>query len=661
MADRAPHQTPLRVILAWSKEDVEREQAKKCIVVPLATGGYLASESSGRTVLDTEAVLGKAPELWNLVGSSLRKTLADLTNRDASPWMGGCPPEKLTYAIHLVIVWQSLLKGIEREMGTTPYEIVPPMAFHDPSHLRDRSFDTLAMKIFWICFRSHGTIGREPSIEPSKIRHAGKHLRKLPELCTHATGCILNRLAPIFLYEEMKMDPTRPRIFRLLEFLMIHACTILSLRQSVFSSYPRITLLLAGTQYTDSFHQAPLAKRLYRRYGKAFLWLTLNIRNLIESADVTPEEKSHIEAMNEQESPHLAWDTAPNVSWVHPALARVSDTHVLGSIARILSEAVPSSLSRTEWVNVLRECGIAGLREKYERRSRLLSALSPRAIVGLSTLTDMAFIRSWARRNSVPFVLFPHGVFPVVSQQYHVDGDYLGVFGKIMADQVAASGLSRAREVARCGSMQFGSSVPTSPFGDSGKPQAREHESFLYIPGHALLPFFPVSMNQRWREIRAIHAACMHVGRKLVVREHPRGGKKELAPFIDELKRTHPGTIDMSRDPSLLGDISSAQAVIASIFDGATLNALLYRRIVVAYIEKGQWNSSIHLFEKLGCFARNPEDLREILRAIVQGGDEAQDIYTRQQRFLDEYFEGLGDDPWKRADAFIEKVLQACS
>jgi len=644
------------IILAWSKEDVERGSNRESIVIPLAPGGYSAALSSGNRIIDTHALIGKADERAGIIGASLRKTLADLISRRSEPWIAGCGPEKLNYATTLVLVWESLLMGIEREMGNDHFEIVPPQAFYKPSLLRGKGFDMLAMKVFWICFRSYQIKRARNHVSHAKPRYPGKYLKQLAESISCTAGYVVDHCARIFLYEERKANPSRRKIFRLLRFLVSHGAKVLSPERSVFNTFPKIKILLAGTQWTDSFNQAPLAKCLHDRHDGSFLWLTLNLRTISGSTDITPEEKSLLEAINVRETHVLEWNMIPNVSWIHPLLARMSDTYTCRNLGRILSTNVPSTLTLGDWIDVIRECGVSGLREKYERRSRLLNALSPRVVAGLSTLGDMAFIRSWARENNVPFVLFPHGIFPVISQQYHVDGDFLGAFGKIMADQITSSGISRAREVAVCGSMQFGS-ILNRTLKSRKEPVSQVYEAFLYLPGHGLLPFFPASMKQRYREIHAIHSACMHVGKKLIVREHPRGGKKELDPFVDELFKTHPGTITTSSEPSLIHDLSSAQAVITSVFDGATIQALLHGKIVVAYIEEACWNTSLELFTKLGCLVRNPEDLTRVLRIIVQNDRDAQDIYRRQRLFLDDFFEGLEGDPWMPAQELIEKAL----
>ena len=219
----------------------------------------------------------------------------------------------------------------------------------------------------------------------------------------------------------------------------------------------KANLVLAGLQPTDALFQAPLAQRLSARYGDSFLWLIYSKQEIMRRAAVmTPEEEVVFDATGKKEAYCISSDQVPLVVWKHPIFARLADSYAYWKVAGVLSKTVQSSLSRSDWFDRMGNGAFSNTLPRYERWRRFLDAASPKVIAALSNIATMAFVRAWAHRKRVPFVLFPHGVYPSIRCQYQVDGDYLGVFGRFPAQQIQVSGISKAREVALCGPMQFG-------------------------------------------------------------------------------------------------------------------------------------------------------------------------------------------------------------
>lgn len=424
------------------------------------------------------------------------------------------------------------------------------------------------------------------------------------------------------------------------------------------SQWPSKTeLLLVGLQSTDALFQAPLAQRLSEFYGDAFVWLSYSRNEILKDTPKNPEEVAVFDGTDNKKAYHITSDEVPAVVWRRAKLGRLADAYTSWTVAGIVSRTVKSSLSRSDWFDRMSEDVFCQSFQKYERWRRFLDAASPLVIGALSTINDMAFIRSWARRNGVPFVLFPHGVFQSVRSQFQVDGDYLGVFGKIPAKQVHESGIAEAREVALCGSMQFGAKQHNF-LKNSDSSKVPDQRSLLYVTPCSTLPFFPHSLSQRFKEIETLHRACRSAGCELVVREHPRGGKDTVRPFVEELDRCFPGTIRVSEEPSLFKDFSSTAAVVTSNFDGAVLDALLSGKIVVAYLAEHSWNPSLDVLEKIGCFVRTEDELERVLCVVLENGKEIKEIRRREQEFLAKYIEEPGADPWARAEELLAKVLQ---
>ncbi len=630
-----------RVVLAWSAADVERHAERESIVIPLTSEGFIAARRgcSGK-VIDTASIMGATKDIAHvmLIQSQLvEEELVKLTKKE--PWISSIL-RSLEMVLGHVLLWDKLIHSIWQMMDKVPFEIIPPLAFEQRSLLRDDDWKSFAARdSFWICVESlerRGHITLSFSERPRRPRYQKEFPRFLRRMISSVAGYLVNRMAGFLLCERSKERSSQ--------------------------RWPKTDLLLVGLIAGDAVHQAPLAQRLSARFGDAFLWLSCSKEEILRRGVViTPEEGSYFDAMDKHAAHWIPSDEVPKVVWKHPLFCRLTDAYACWSVAGIFSKTVQSLLSRSDWFDYFNNGHVkyifSDLRLQYERWRRFLDAASPRVVCAFSLLGDMAFIRHWARRKAVPFVLLPHGVFPSIRWQYHVDGDYLGVFGRIVAEQVQASGISKAREVALCGSMQFGIKSP-DPAKTSDSPKTSGQRSLLYIVTFSFCQFFPSSVGQRFKEFEELHRACRSVDAELVVREHPRGGRDWLRPFVEELETRFPGTIRLSKEPSLFKDFSSAGAVVASRFDGAVLNALLSEKIVVAYLSEDSWNSTLEILAKMGCLVRTQAELEHVLRIVLGNGKEASKIRHREQEFLEEYIEDPSGDPWARAQELIAKVLE---
>src|SRR5262249_30894157 len=207
-------------------------------------------------------------------------------------------------------------------------------------------------------------------------------------------------------------------------------------------------VVLVSEQYTDSFHAIPLAHRLATKLGERFLWVGMRPR---ASDQMTSEEVDLLASVNFKQPRFL--DSSSSDFWprVNRLTSFVEDAGSSWQVAGLLARQAELRLTRARWFELLMDSDLRGFASRYATWDRRLTELQPKVLVGLSTLQDMALIRAWARRNEVPFVGFMHGVFPWVDSAYHVDADYLGVFGTVSAEEVTQSSLPQPRRVTACG------------------------------------------------------------------------------------------------------------------------------------------------------------------------------------------------------------------
>jgi hypothetical protein len=302
---------------------------------------------------------------------------------------------------------------------------------------------------------------------------------------------------------------------------------------------------------------------------------------------------------------------------------------------------------------------LRGFAKRYEIWKKKLDAWKPSVIVGFSPLQDMALVRAWSRRTKAAFVQFMHGVVPVINCAYHVDADYLGVFGSVANNQVRESGLSQPRKIVSCGAMQFGAQADAAARKHTNQLSSAPSNSVLLLGGFEWLPFCPRSPHDMWIFIKDIHQLCVAFGKTLRVRPHPRYPSSIWSPYVNELKDFTNGNIELSLEGSLHRDLLMSDFVVASVFDGAAVEALMRQKLVVSYLPEGVHHTDYSRpLEQIGGAANGFEELRELFAAIIANSNRAIELREMQERYLKEYVGDLGGDHWGKAVSLVEEVLE---
>lgn len=617
--------THQRVILAWSEPDL-RDWRQGDVVIPLTAEAHVAAivtltgsiVDPKRYLDDPAAVRINATQLLNVLHLTLKGW--------AFPWFEAYANVIFHVKVFQLIAWLQLIRAVRTAFSPSPIEIRPPTGFS-----RDLFIDRLAQRSFDLAreiLRSEGIrfTGSKPSV-PWRTR-----LRR-----SSVVGRILAATLPIV----PRLRKTQ-RVFR-----ETGGPDATAARQQ------KTDVVLVSQQYTDAFHATRLATQLGKEVGDRFLWL--GMRPQI-APGMTHEEVALVAGVNLEDVRFVDSAALENVSSTADKLV---DLGSAWKVAGLLPLNTELRMNRAQWFEFLMDPDLRGLGSRYQVWGRFLDDVQPKLVVGLSSLQDMALVRAWARRNRVPFVGLMHGVFPSVDCSYHVDADYLGVFGKVLAGQVKAADLPQPRLVKACGAMQFGDKASAVSGVRSGREAQSTRDAVLFLGGYEWLPFCPWAPSEMWAMLRDIHEVCREFGKILRVRPHPRSPSSVLTPYIELLRKEHPDTIVVSMESSIRQDFSSAELVVAAGFDGAVLDALFDHRLVMCYVPEGtKPGLDVEPFETMKAIAYGYSALRHMFSTMVTNPDSAADVHQLQDDFLRGYIAELGRNPWRGALDLIYEALR---
>jgi len=125
------------------------------------------------------------------------------------------------------------------------------------------------------------------------------------------------------------------------------------------------------------------------------------------------------------------------------------------------------------------------------------------------------------------------------------------------------------------------------------------------------------------------------------------------------LQRQHPGTIALSTEPSIQWDFNGAEFVVATGFDGAVLDALLDRRLVISYVPEGVEPGAENApFETMGMMAYGYEALKEMFSTLLGDPARVGELWRAQASFLKDYIANLDRGPWDGAFDLINEALR---
>jgi hypothetical protein len=242
---------------------------------------------------------------------------------------------------------------------------------------------------------------------------------------------------------------------------------------------------------------------------------------------------------------------------------------------------------------------------------------------------------------------------------YEIDADYLGVFGRINVEEVEKSRLLQPRRVIACGAMQFGDKARSAARVPAAQNVPPPKKTVLFLGGFEWLPFYPWAPSDLRRMLQDIHRMCCEYGKILRVRPHPRNPSRFLVPYVDWLRKQHPDTVVVSDEPSIQRDFDSTEFVMASGFDGAVLDALLDRRLVICYVPEGvKPGIGNKPFEAMAAMAYGYEALEELFSTVVGNPSRVAALRRAQDRFLRNYIAESDRDPWDGALDLITEALR---
>lgn len=598
-------------------------------MVPVGADAFVAATSCTKcTVVNVEAVLGRQSELETSFYAAIQGAERKFMGLE-EPWLRSFIGMEFHTSVIHVLAWDRLL-GLLRSRTHGAFELHPPAAFCVDGSLRKWGWDYRTKRAFWLCVDAMERKGLIRVVTPCKACR----YRSVRLYAGYAKAVVASLLGWLVLH--------KPVLFQRREVRSRSCC-----------EDRKTTVLLAGIQHGDAVHQAPFAERLYAKFGDGFAWLSF-LRPA--EAGMTPDEMALLTSCPNRQHYWINADSQPRVAWINSFVFGCVRDYCAIRITRVLTSCFETSLSRSDWRRWYCQSECAELVSEYNTWAQCLDRLSPTVIVGFSTIQGMAFVRAWSKVRRVPFLLLPHGIVTRLFTHVVVDGDDVGVYGAGMAEQVARSGLSLPERIEVCGSLQFGAkrarlSSPMSIAEASSFPR-----SALYLVGFGT-PLFPATPGMRFREIEGVHRACLQSGYRLVVREHPRGGKDEYKPFVLELNRRVPNSVTISEEPALSNDLSRASVVVASEYDGAFVDALMSNSYVIGYASvERQQDEAVTQFSQLGSLARTPADLERLMR-LAEDKVYGQAMKDRRQEFLARL---MGDDlsnPWSRAEMMVDRVV----
>ena len=599
------------------------------IVVPVAAEAFVASRNCTRcAVINIDDLMGPQADLEHEFYVAIQAAERMLIAAN-EPWMRSfIGMEFHTLSIH-VLAWDRLLSRV-LERTQRPFELHPPAVFCGNGSLRTWGWDYRDRRAFWLCAEAMDRKGlvRVRGLPESRWR---RRLRLYAGYAKSILAAVIGRVivgAPS-LFQQAGRAMTKRHEARM------------------------PTLLLAGVQHGDAIHQAPFAERLYTKYGNGFSWLSF-VRT--QESGMTPDEVALLTLCPNRPRYWIDADSQPRFFWRNTFIETCARDFCALRIARVLASCFGTSLELCDWRRWFCQSQYSELVPGYKTWEKCLDGLSPRVVVGFSSLQGMAFIRAWCLARKVPFVLLPHGIVTRLLTHVAVDGDYVGVYGTTMKEQIARSGLAVSRRVEACGPMQFGEKSAHSAPADAGMPSAPEGRVALYLVGFGT-PLFPVTPSMRFGEIESVHRACLQTGCRLVVREHPRGGKDEYKAYVVELNRHVPDSVRVSTEAALSCDLSRARIVIASEYDGAFVDALMRDCLVVGYACMERRDEAVRQFADLGTLARTPDELARIL-SMTEGCGELREFSAKRQRYLTRLMGDRRGDAWSGAESVVALALR---
>lgn len=609
------------VHLAWSVDDLAHLDASD-VAVPLTATALVEARARGLETIDTSALLGPAQVLEELGLQTLNRLHTQLAKQDQG-WLEAVANVAFGVQAFQLVAWLRLLRGLHQSLARHTAIRLPSFAFAAPQP--DETFIyTLAREALHVAARVARRRG-VPILDVHQLPLRSRLRRLSGAMAASTAGHLARATAPL------------DRI-----------------RASTLGRLACADVLLVTQQYNDAVHAVPLAKQLHERFGTSFMWLGPRPR---PAANLTEEEAGLI-GTDAFESFNFV-DSAPIYEACQTA-SRVSDlldAAAAWQVAGYLSELAGVEAKRTDWYHLLSGVQYRGLTMRAALWNAVLDTVQPKVIAGLSSLQDMALVRAWARRRAIPFVMLMHGVFPSLRRSHDSDADYLGVFGPYLAESVLPTGIDPPREIRVCGPMQFADKARGLGVGSSSLPSAGRQD-VLFLGSFESLPFAPVSPTDQWEMLSAVHKACVAAKRRLRLRLHPRFPHEHWAPFVDDLNKLHPGTVEVSTDASITRDLGSCICAVASHFDGAVMDALLTGTAVLSYLPAGHefTAQTLPLRDLTGVFSE-PGALTELLKSDP-GAPTWSSLRRTQAVFLERYFDPASKSTWAGAVQLIEHVLE---
>jgi hypothetical protein len=623
-----------RVLLAWSKADLEAADDSEVIVCLTPTTSLLARKSHKGKAADPDKYLRRDWQgIFPTATDLLNSLHAEFSCSTVPAWMEGSINIVFFELFAQVLTWLSLFRNLGASFSEQEVVLMPPAAFLNPS-LREHPYEDVAVHAFWVAARVVMRDGiRFRAHNGGEVPSSSRSFRAMAE----RAGA---RLAARFRFSEWGMMVSR------------------SYRASERRRHlRRADVLLVTNQATDAAHGTPLAKALAVSLGEGFLWIS----SRSVSTALTPEEIALADGPCKGIRRLDVEELIPSDLTGYRA-AKLVRLAAQWKLVERLSGREGNQLGRRDWEALLEHPMLEDLATKCQAWASILEAIQPRVIIGLSTLQDMALIRAWARRQGVPFVQFMHGAVPLLNHFYNSDGDYVGVFGPHWVTQIKAHAPNRTQKVEVCGAMQFGTKMrAASQFW--APPESKENGYVLFIANGDWLPFYPLPLALQARAVRELFTACRDIDRPLRMRTHPRLPRGQFwGPYAEELALQNPQAISVSTEPSTFKDISGADFLVAAGFDGATLEALMLEKIVLFYVPDDiRFKEGPFDFDKIGGLVKTEEELRSAFACLMKGSGFRDQLRAKQQAFLREYIVDENKDPWDGARCFVESIVKGLS
>lgn len=610
------------VILGWSEADLN-DLEDGAVVVPLTAEVHLAARARDLAIFDVGELIGGDSPI-SQVALRLAKDLHAELRRSSAPWLEAYANIAFGTQCFQLLTWLRLLRSLNSRLGTGVVVRLPDIV--SKRQLQHETFVYgLAQESLLIAC---DVVAREGLTIQGRVKPCGRRLHPLMRRAAAAMSPLLLWINTMALATRM---PWRRRV------------AIMGKRD----------VLLITEQYTDAIHAYPLARQLKAKYGASFAWVGIRPKM---ATNLTAEEAGLLDHGSLDEVNFFSTEGFGSTEIVTSRWAAVLDTASAWQIAGILVRGVEGKLLRRDWFNLLLGQEYLGKAARATIWNDLLNAAQPRIVVGFSTLQDMALVRGWARRKLVPFVSLMHGVLPDLRRSHDADADYLGVFGKKLSESPIDVSFAKPRRIVSCGPMQFAEKAKIGG-GLVGAPLYSRTE-VLFFGSFESLPFSPVTPEEQWQVINDVHRACREAGVTLRLRPHPRFPTTAWSPFVEELSKRFPGTVVVSDERSISRDFARCRLCIATVFDGALMEALLAGTPTIAYAPEGKADSlSSILLEATGGAVQGIEELKLVLNTSLVDHRWLRRIKA-QQKFLGEYFDTAELSTWDRALRLIGDALQ---